>query len=664
MSDRGLPKTIAEPPPPPEPRELPEPADASDDTADVDSPGRADTDQEEDNWSHEKGWDGEGEQFFAYEDDSGARPETKATEPVVLGDPAEGEHFDPPENSQLAAPAAQEIRDPQEPFAENDVKGHKSKDDAPGPRDTQWQAPQEQSTPSQVAQDPRKPAGGMEQQAPDSAQADTQPEASPDTWLAGQTLADTTSDAPAVEERQEASELESHHGPEEEQGPGTEATTPRMEQRPEERSPLEDPTDRTSQQKQEGWEATPQELAEWRAGSRVTTDGSTATSPTATDSAPIAETDGAMTVLDQTAVDAVSETNTEARFDKAGERLSGESRDQDGPKGAADTPQPADAPSGDDEWRPGTVLGDRHPEVASVLSKLMGDQQNRLDVIERLKAPESREWTMGIIEELAEGRVLGDRSLQEYTLENPGRGPLFDPVKPEVNQEADGTSRKDAYVERAKEVDPARALGASVTEAQFSALGDYDLRLRREVQPAVARDVNGLLASLPSVEGAELSIRTKYAEGLLDKVGRMVEGHEGRQPRPGYQVGDVIDAVGARVTVKDTAQLETVLEAANEYFGVGDSGRVLEIENMYAEPKNGSPHYRVVPMVVSIETNGLPYTYELQLTTRRASAAADLGHNTLYKQHVETTDGEKAAMRRMQAEAAALDQEETHRRHP
>lgn len=64
-------------------------------------------------------------------------------------------------------------------------------------------------------------------------------------------------------------------------------------------------------------------------------------------------------------------------------------------------------------------------------------------------------------------------------------------------------------------------------------------------------------------------------------------------------------------------------------------------------------------MLASIEVDGIPYTYELQLTTRRASIAADIEHNTLYKSHVETTAAEKDEIRRMQAEAAALDQDET-----
>ncbi|MFB8086074.1 hypothetical protein [Streptomyces sp. NPDC055992] len=308
------------------------------------------------------------------------------------------------------------------------------------------------------------------------------------------------------------------------------------------------------------------------------------------------------------------------------------------------------------------ALSERHPEVASVITKLCADDANRLNVIERLKAPGGEgDRTLKIIEELAEGEALEGLSLEEYRSANPGRGPLFEPVAHEVNHGRDGTSRKNAYVEQTKADDPVRALGASVEDADRDALDDYGMRLQNEVEPAVWEDVRILL---DEAGDAELSIRTKSADGLMDKVNRMTAGSEGRKARPDYEIGDVIDAVGARITVADTTRLEAVLKKAEEHFGTGEDGRLLEIENMYAEPKSGNPSYRVIPMVVAIEVDGKPYTYELQLTTERASVAADLEHNTVYKAHIETTPEERDVMRRMQAEAAALDQEETRRRHP
>jgi ppGpp synthetase/RelA/SpoT-type nucleotidyltranferase len=147
----------------------------------------------------------------------------------------------------------------------------------------------------------------------------------------------------------------------------------------------------------------------------------------------------------------------------------------------------------------------------------------------------------------------------------------------------------------------------------------------------------------------------------LDKVMRMSQGSTGRPGRPNYRVGDVIDAVGARITVENMDQLEQALRNVQQRFGVGDTGRILEIENMYAEPKSKNPEYRVIPMVVRVDVDGEAYTFELQLTTRRASVAADVEHNTLFKPYHELSEEQREHIKRMQSEAAALDQEETRR---
>jgi ppGpp synthetase/RelA/SpoT-type nucleotidyltranferase len=179
----------------------------------------------------------------------------------------------------------------------------------------------------------------------------------------------------------------------------------------------------------------------------------------------------------------------------------------------------------------------------------------------------------------------------------------------------------------------------------------------------VARAVEELARSLPDQlqEGVTSSARAKSGADIFDKIERMVQGREGLPPRPGYQSGDVIDAVGARITVDNMQQLEAVLDKVLDHFGVGDGGRILELENMYAQPKARNPEYRVIPLTIAKEVDGQLYTFELQLTTRRASIAADLNHNTLYKPYVEVSEAERAAVQRAMEEAAALDQLESRR---
>ncbi|WP_067711935.1 hypothetical protein [Nocardia yamanashiensis] len=302
-----------------------------------------------------------------------------------------------------------------------------------------------------------------------------------------------------------------------------------------------------------------------------------------------------------------------------------------------------------------------HPEIAKVVRDLVEDSAHPLDLTRALLDPSRRDSTLKILAELADGEALGNRSLAEYLAENPGHGSLFEELAPEVNHLPDGQTRLDALVAEAKAIDPARQVGAHPTTAERAQVAEYARRLFTDVQPAVKAE----LARLTEVvDGARTSLRTKSGDGIIDKVQRMVEGGENRPPRPNYQVGDVIDAVGARITVKNTHDLAILLERIQEHFGVGEHSRILEIENMYATPKGRNPEYRVIPLVVRIDIDGIPHTYELQLTTQRASIAADINHNTIYKPYVETTPEQLAKINKMFAEAAALDQREARASEP
>jgi hypothetical protein len=215
-------------------------------------------------------------------------------------------------------------------------------------------------------------------------------------------------------------------------------------------------------------------------------------------------------------------------------------------------------------------------------------------------------------------------------------------------------------VASAKERDPARRVGANHAEADRVAVEEYANRLKQQVEPAVRRELEGLVGELRRDFGVmEVSVRSKDGGGLLDKVDRMVQGREGAGGRPGYQVGDVIDAVGGRITVRGTDALGALYQRIRDYFGVGDEGKILEIENMYADPKSKAPEYRVIPMIIKADVKGMPYTFELQLTTQRSSIVADIEHNTVYKPYVRLSGNDKIAVMLAMAEAAAQDQAET-----
>ncbi|WIM97989.1 hypothetical protein ACTOB_001557 [Actinoplanes oblitus] len=98
-----------------------------------------------------------------------------------------------------------------------------------------------------------------------------------------------------------------------------------------------------------------------------------------------------------------------------------------------------------------------------------------------------------------------------------------------------------------------------------------------------------------------------------------------------------------------------------ERFGVGEDGRILRIDNTYADPPHGlrAPAERGISMVVKVEVEGRTHAYELRLMTERAAVAADLQSVMLRSLTGETVHERALLVEQMVREAAALDQLES-----
>jgi ppGpp synthetase/RelA/SpoT-type nucleotidyltranferase len=304
------------------------------------------------------------------------------------------------------------------------------------------------------------------------------------------------------------------------------------------------------------------------------------------------------------------------------------------------------------------LVGSHSRTLADVVVRLLDDHaayNHRLNLTDGLLDAGRRARVIDVLNELADSNVVESYGSFDGFLEaNAGHGSLFDPVADEVNNAADGNSRKKTFVEALKTADPARSVGADPTIGHSILVDEYALILSARVRPAVEAEIRAIADTVG--DSARVSARAKDADALVEKVGRMTRGSDTMAPRPHYRVGDVIDAVGARITVADMAGRAAAFQAVKAYFGTGDGGRILEIENMYAEPKRAKPLYRVISMVIAVEVDGKPYTFELQLTTERASVAADLEHNTLFKPYVAVSPIERRTVLSVLREAAALDQ--------
>jgi ppGpp synthetase/RelA/SpoT-type nucleotidyltranferase len=298
-----------------------------------------------------------------------------------------------------------------------------------------------------------------------------------------------------------------------------------------------------------------------------------------------------------------------------------------------------------------------------VVQKLLDDPHS-LNVTNSLHRPALHEPVLDVVVELGRGDALRpyEGDLAAFLGEHPGEGRLFERVPPEINRTIgpDGIERTrlSVYVEEMKAGDLALRVGGDPSAADLAAVHDYAARLKDEVKPAVDRELQAIVDIVrENTDGpVDYNSRPKLAPDLLDKVERMARGRPGAPGRPDYRVGDIVDAVGARITVPDMPSMRRALEAVERHFGLGDGGRIVEVDNMYAAPKAKNPAYRVIPLVIGVEVGGRRYAFELQLTTLRASVAADIEHNSLYKPYIVLTQDERDAVKAALREAAALDQ--------
>ena len=81
------------------------------------------------------------------------------------------------------------------------------------------------------------------------------------------------------------------------------------------------------------------------------------------------------------------------------------------------------------------------------------------------------------------------------------------------------------------------------------------------------------------------------------------------------RLSTITDLIGTTIVTKDKNELDTV----KRYVESGKIGKVVEIEDMYAKPKNGYMAYHFL-----IERNGI--TIELQLKTKRQKFLNELSH--------------------------------------
>lgn len=204
------------------------------------------------------------------------------------------------------------------------------------------------------------------------------------------------------------------------------------------------------------------------------------------------------------------------------------------------------------------------------------------------------------VREAADAREAGAEAASETGPDRALAAAPSPPCVPEppayVNYGRDGIARKDAYIDAAKRCDEALRVGVPGTAYETELVRAYAARLRDRVAPAVRVELT-TPATEAGVDGAEVEVAD--AGAITDRVRSAV--------RAGYQVGDVTDAIRARIEVAGPAGLPALLDAAERHFGTGDRGRILEIR----------PNPADVRLTIATTEDGHRYAYELRLAVSR-----------------------------------------------
>ena len=153
----------------------------------------------------------------------------------------------------------------------------------------------------------------------------------------------------------------------------------------------------------------------------------------------------------------------------------------------------------------------------------------------------------------------------------------------------------------------------AVSPSQRAKLESYAKSMGSSVKAA-------LLAGLQDV-GSSVDARAKDADGLVDKVSRMMAGNAGRQGRPEYRLADVPDAVGARVVC------EGIPEVVDACRKIGSRYEVVEMKNMFTDPACADLPQKCVTFVVRVGGR----LAEIQVGTRAGQLAAAAEHGASYK---------------------------------
>lgn len=301
-------------------------------------------------------------------------------------------------------------------------------------------------------------------------------------------------------------------------------------------------------------------------------------------------------------------------------------------------------------WAEQPERGAQRRMLADMLGHLLIDTTQQIGITTLMKDPATRDVVLGCLKDML---ALPDITEEEFRAEMRTGGEVLRSRFDDDNTRWNGvgtTRGTTAFRARLLAKNPVlyTLSSGALTPTQSQELQRYVRMLDAEVCPALVQELERLLGGSsprPLITG-----RTKDTAGIIDKVRRVQAGNRGKEPRPDFCLADLPDAVGARVILRGTAELERAMAGIEETFGA----RIVEKDDFYGNPKKQEHPYRLV--TYTVECRGVPA--EIQLQTLPSAVASAFDHDILYKPYVPASLRERAFVSGLLRRVAATETRE------
>lgn len=278
-----------------------------------------------------------------------------------------------------------------------------------------------------------------------------------------------------------------------------------------------------------------------------------------------------------------------------------------------------------------------YKELADILEKFLKDTEHPMDINKLLRNPDTSWFVLDRLWKIAETWPMDQKTFESIVKDISSIDhPIFRSNDLEFSY-TDWIKRSELYSDRLLSNNSKLfSLAENPTLKQIDQLDIYQKRLAWVIEPKLKIILGDIVDRLDQEWfKPQMSVRTKSADDIAEKISRMIKGNKERLPRPDYNLSEMPDAVWWRITVENIDDLTSVIESIENIFW---HDWILEKDSFYSNPKKVDRAFRLVTYTVLVDW----VPCEIQINTINASLVWDLDHNVVYKWHItESTDLQK-----------------------